>query len=74
MSVFWYKMGAQQLPYLTFSLNRLILDISISEGGHERYISGRILRKKKFAKKVLYSNCKHLSYSLNTVESRRLVI
>lgn len=55
MSVFWYKMGAQQLPYLTFSLNRLILDISISEGGHERYISGRILRKKKDSRKRYFT-------------------
>ena len=46
-SVFWYKNGAQQLSYVAFSLNCLIL---------------AILRK-YLCEKLLYSNCKHLSYS-----------
>ena len=57
-SVFWYKNGAQQLSYLTLSLNRLIL---------------AVLRK-ILHEKLLYGNCKHLSYSWNTVDSHRLVI
>ena len=36
---FWKKNGAQQLPYVTFSLNCIILAISLSQGGQERYIS-----------------------------------
>ena len=72
-SAFWYKNGAKQLPCVTFSLNRLILAISISQGVQEWYISARILRK-NYTKKVLNSNCKHLFYSLNTVDSRPLVL
>ena len=50
------------VSYMTFPLNRLILAISISLGGQERYISARILRK-QLHKKVLFSNCKYLFYS-----------
>jgi len=58
---------------VTFSLNRLILAISISQGDQEWYMSMRILQK-NYMKKVLNSNCKHLFYSLNTVDSHPLVL
>ena len=50
---FWKKNGAQQLPYVTFSLNCIILAISLSQGGQERYISAWILRKQLYEKGTL---------------------